>query len=225
MAVGYNPKVVTDGLVLALDAGNTKSYPGSGTAWYDLIGSNDGTLTNGPTYSSADGGSIDFDGSNDYTTISSSNDFAYGTGDFTWEVWIYVNSFSSNRYLLDHGSNGGTISNGGSGNTKFHYYNTTTGTGSVLFTTGFGTSLSTSTWYHLVAVRKNGTTSLYTNGALTASASDSHNYGAQVLNIGRYGAGGNGFSGKISNVKIYKGKGLTASEVQQNYNANKGRYA
>ena len=59
MAVEYNPKVVTDGLVLALDAGNTKSYPGSGSTWTDTIGSNNGTLTNGPTFGSSDnGGSI-----------------------------------------------------------------------------------------------------------------------------------------------------------------------
>ena len=66
----YNPHIVTDGLVLALDAGNTKSYPGSGTTWTDTVGGNTGTLTNGPTYSSGDGGSIVFDGSNDYIQLS-----------------------------------------------------------------------------------------------------------------------------------------------------------
>ena len=156
-------------------------------------------------------GSVFFDGSGDYLSLASSDDFAYGTGDFTWEMWVYVNSFSGNRYILDHGDNGGTISNGGIGNTKFHYYNTTTGTGSVLFTKGFGTSLSTSTWYHFAAARKNGTTSLYTNGTLTASASDSHNYGAQVLNIGRHGGGGNEFSGYISNLRICKGHAVYTS--------------
>ena len=76
MAVGYNPKIITDGLVLCLDAGNTKSYPGSGTSWSDLSGQgNTGTLVNGPTYSSADGGSIVFDGSNDYGSLSSLNLF------------------------------------------------------------------------------------------------------------------------------------------------------
>jgi hypothetical protein len=158
-------------------------------------------------------GSVSFDGSGDYLTLASSGDFAYGTGDFTWEVWVYVNSFSGNRYVLDHDSNGGTIGNGGGGNTKLHYYNATIGTGSVLYTTGFGTNLSTNTWYHLAAVRKNGTTSLYTNGVLTASASDSHNYGAQVLNIGRYGAASSGyeFNGFISNLRILKGTALYTS--------------
>ena len=56
MGLAHSPRIVTDGLVLALDAGNTKSYPGSGTDWYDRSGNgNDGTLTNGPTYSSDDG--------------------------------------------------------------------------------------------------------------------------------------------------------------------------
>ena len=155
-------------------------------------------------------GSVSFDGTGDYLTLSTSGDFNYGTGDFTWEVWVYVNSFSGNRYVLDHDSNGGTISNGGSGNTKFHYYNSTVA-GSVLNTTGFG-QLSTSTWYHLAAVRKNGTTSLYTNGILTVSASDSHNYGTPALSIGRYGGGGNEFDGYISNLRILKGTALYTSD-------------
>lgn len=66
MGVGYNPKIVTDGLVMCLDAANRKSYSGTGTIWRDLVGSNNGTLTNGPTYSSAGGGSIVFDGANDF---------------------------------------------------------------------------------------------------------------------------------------------------------------
>ena len=61
-----NAPIVTDGLVFYVDAGNSNSYPGSGTTWSDLIGSNDGALTNGPTFDSANGGSIVFDGTNDY---------------------------------------------------------------------------------------------------------------------------------------------------------------
>ena len=62
MSYKYGPSIVTDGLVFYVDSGNDKSYPGTGTTWSDLIGSNDGTLTNGPTYDSANGGSIVFDG-------------------------------------------------------------------------------------------------------------------------------------------------------------------
>jgi hypothetical protein len=64
MAIFNNPRIITDGLVLALDAGNPKSYPGSGTAWTDLSGNgNTGTLVNGTGYNSGNGGSLVFDGS------------------------------------------------------------------------------------------------------------------------------------------------------------------
>lgn len=67
MGIAYNTSIVRDGLVLHLDAANVKSYPGTGTAWNDLSGnSNNGALTNGPTYSSANNGTIIFDGVNDY---------------------------------------------------------------------------------------------------------------------------------------------------------------
>ena len=67
--------IVTDGLVFAVDAANYESYPGSGTTWTDLAGSNDGTLTNGPTFDSGNGGSIAFDGSDDKVTFSSAPSF------------------------------------------------------------------------------------------------------------------------------------------------------
>jgi hypothetical protein len=84
--VSYQGKIVTDGLVLNLDAGNRKSYPGSGTIWYDRAGTNNGTLTNGPTYSSSNGGSIVFDGTNDYSeTTNPSN---VHNQNFTLSVWV-----------------------------------------------------------------------------------------------------------------------------------------
>lgn len=72
MAVSGGPDIVPDGLVLALDAANIKSYAGSGTIWNDLSGNNNsGSLVNGPTFNSANGGSIVFDGVNDYVSLSS----------------------------------------------------------------------------------------------------------------------------------------------------------
>ena len=72
MGLGHSPSIVLNGLVLALDAGNTKSYPGSGTTWTNLVGGgNNGTLVNGPTYSSANGGAIVFDGVDDYVQFTS----------------------------------------------------------------------------------------------------------------------------------------------------------
>ena len=84
--------------------------------------------------------------------------------------------------------------------------------------------MSTNVWYHLVATRISGTTFLYKNTVLTASASDSHNFAAQSVLLGKYGgSNSNYWNGKISNVKIYKGKGLTATEVLQNYQPLKTR--
>jgi hypothetical protein len=75
--------------VLHLDAGDAGSYPGSGTAWTDLSGTgNNGTLTNGPTYSAANGGQIVFDGTNDFAEIAGSASLAFNTGDFTIECWF-----------------------------------------------------------------------------------------------------------------------------------------
>ena len=88
MGLAHSPRIVTNGLVLCLDAGNTKSYPGSGTTWTDLSGrGNNGTLTNGPTYSSANGGSIVFDGVNDYVQCTGS----YTSTEFTFIAWIKRN--------------------------------------------------------------------------------------------------------------------------------------
>ena len=73
MTLQHSPRIITDGLVLCLDAANKLSYPGSGDVWTDLAGSNNGALTNGPTFSSANGGNINFDGTNDYCSFLKSS--------------------------------------------------------------------------------------------------------------------------------------------------------
>lgn len=88
MGLAHSPRIVTNGLILYLDAANRQSYLGSGTTWTDLSGNgNNGTLTNGPTYSSANGGSIVFDGVNDYVQCTGS----YTSTEFTFIAWIKRN--------------------------------------------------------------------------------------------------------------------------------------
>jgi hypothetical protein len=88
MGVYAGPEINESGLVLCLDAGNTKSYPGSGTTWTDLSGNgNTGTLVNGPTYSSANGGSIVFDGSNDYIQTNFNYSLTSSNTEFTCAAW------------------------------------------------------------------------------------------------------------------------------------------
>ena len=104
MAFNYSPKIVTDGLVLYLDAANTKSYPSTGTTWTDISRSRfNGALTNGPTFNSSNGGSIVFDGTNDYATLGNIlNDVIAGnTPKYTFSVWIKFNALANNiNYVL-----------------------------------------------------------------------------------------------------------------------------
>ena len=119
MGVNYNPKIVTDGLVLCYDAANDRSYPNTGTTWTDLAGSNDGTLTNGPTFDTTNGGSIVFDGTNDRIAIPiASLPAPNNSANFTYEAVVKFDSlgwrtvFSQNAgsgtgriFLGVHGTN------------------------------------------------------------------------------------------------------------------------
>ena len=236
MGLAHSPRIVTDGIALALDAGNTKSYPGSGTAWTDLIESNNGTLTNGPTYSSDDGGSIVFDGTNDYVQLSASSDLNFGTGNFTFEGWFNKGATTANLALLC--SNKYYI-NGNNGNWILRISSAT----QIALATfdgivnqeysEFSASTSLNTWHHFALVREGtGTneTKFYLDGVLkgsmtvSKSLTDAGTNGLTICDEHSTGPGNAPFNGKVSNIKIYKGKGFTASEVLQNYNALKGRY-
>ena len=211
--------IVTDSLVLALDAGNTKSYPGSGTAWTDTVGGNIGTLTDGPTFNSANGGSIVFDGTNDQINCGSSDDFAFGTGDFAVEFWFNADSGGGIISISPSGNNAAT-------NWQIRYSSSKirwiySGTSSIESST-----LSTGQWFHVVATRSGTALTLYINAVSEATGTSSANLSdSGVLRIGRNRDGISHFDGKVPIVRIYKGKGLTAAEVLQNYNALKGRYA
>ena len=100
MSIGYNPKIVMNGLVFCLDAANRKSYSGSGTTWSELKSKVTGTLTNGPTYSSTNNGAIVLDGVNDYVTFGSS----FTTLDLTdksLQCWIKKTGSGSGKGIID----------------------------------------------------------------------------------------------------------------------------
>ncbi|MFM9020729.1 MAG: LamG-like jellyroll fold domain-containing protein, partial [Sediminibacterium sp.] len=214
--------IVTDGLVLWLDAGITSSYPESGATWTDLSGNrNNGTLTNGPTYSSGNGGSIELDGSNDYVVCSASSDFDFGTGNVSIDAWIYWDGTynSGGREIYATGISGERDQFGifqGAGLTF----------GSVLHDCP-ACYPPINTWSYVAAAKTGTTIKLYINGVETAS-------GTQTLPIGKNNVsafigfrGGDGyhpFKGNIASLKIYKGKGLTAAEITQNFNAQKARF-
>ena len=224
MAVYGGPNSVVSGLVLELDAGNTKSYPGSGTTWTDLSGrGNIGTLTNGPTYSSSNGGSIVFDGVNDYVNCGSIN-FTGGTS-ITIEVWIKPNS-SQNAYtdILDYNhTSGGFVIQQNNTALNQYYFGYWNGSSYSITST---ITLNSNSFNHLVFVKSGTSTIGYLNSVNTIQYTGSSNINCSgyTLHLGRYVTStGREFNGSISNTKIYN-RALSADEVLQNFNAMRGRY-
>jgi hypothetical protein len=226
MSFSNGPTVVTNGLVLALDAGDRNSYVSGSTTWIDLAGTNNGTLTNGPTFNSGSGGSIVFDGSNDYVNVSSSNSLNI-TGDLTLTCWIYCTGRSgfyrtiiSKNYALDNP----TYEIGVASINKLYWY----GNGIAKFGP---TTINLNQWYNLsVTINSTAKTGvLYINGnvELNMSGLATQLTGSNPLYIGVDAPTGVGeqsfFIGSISSTQIYN-KALSASEVLQNYNAQKSKF-
>ena len=221
MALAHSPRIVTDGLVLALDAGNTKSYPGSGTAWTDLTGlGNNGTLTDGPTYSSADGGSIVFDGSNDYVQCTGSLTVTAAT----FVTWIKRNG--------NQGTYDGILFSRGTNITGMAYYTSnqlgyTWNNALNTYTWSSGLTVPDSTWCMVaVSVTSTAATAYLCQTSGITSATNIVNHSSSVLNdikLAQDDFGGRFFNGNISIAMIYN-KALTADEIRQNFNATRGRY-
>ena len=228
MGLGHSPSIVLNGLVLALDAGNVKSYPGSGTTWTDLSGrGNNGTLTNGPIYSSANGGSIVFDGTNDYVAPTGLTD-AFWQGNWTASFWVNFDTNSntddgtSDKTLLQHG-----ISFTRSG---LHLTQRNTSIFLGLFSDDlYGNAiLTTGTWYNFVFTLNNTTRvkQIYMNGNLDASDTGVGAYvgtGNNSIIGGPSLTFGSHFDGFMPSCSFYN-RVLSAAEVTQNFNALKGRF-
>jgi hypothetical protein len=222
--------LVTSGLVLALDAGRTLSYPGSGTTWTNLsVGSNNGTLINGPTYSNANGGSIVFDGINDFVNC--------GTGlalSGSWTISGFVRSSASSTIQT-------VIARSGDVFTSYieNYYlyisnidkfKIQTSADSYKFAEST-TTMATNTWYYVTGIYDATTKilSIYVNGNFEGSSvalvDNPPTARTQYITLGA-GDGlsvNNRLTGNIAQASIYN-RALTAAEVQQNFNATKSRF-
>ena len=227
----YSINVITNlsNIVLYLDAANTNSYPGTGTTWTDLSGqSNNGTLINGPTYNSGNGGSLVFDGSNDYVSETSALSDSFFQGNWTISLWVNFDSLnttnsSNDKILIHHGSS--AINKGlhlVQRNSRIHfglYGNDIQGSA----------TLSTGIWYHVTYTLNNTTflKQIFINGSLDSSGTgnggaytgtgSNTRIGGKVLTFGQY------FDGKMSSVIAYS-EVLTSSEIANNFDAFKGRY-
>ena len=187
-------------MLLPMDGTNgSTTFTDSGPNAIALTPSGDAKIST--TQSQFGGASGSFDGAGDWVVSGSNTAFGYGTGDFTWEFWFYANSYPGTTYLIDHSTsgNGGTIHYY---NSIMRYYNTTVGTGSTLYSQGFGTGWSTGVWYHLAASRQSGVTKLFKNGVLITSASDSHNYPTNRIVIGASGGLTVPFNGYLDDLRI-----------------------
>ena len=224
--IAYYGGIVTNGLVLALDAAKKDSYPGSGTVWRDISGNgNNGTLTNGPTFNSGNGGSIVFDGVNDYTTIYTNTNIPIGNQAYTISVWFNSTTFSS-------GVRGGFVGWGNWGATNQVTAFRLDGNQLLQYwwandQYSGGLSMVVNQWYNAVALFNGTVRQIWLNGMLLVSGNASnHNVPFSTnLTVGRTlpSVSNEYFSGKLGTTLIYN-KGLTSTEVLQNYNATKSRY-
>ena len=227
MAFNYSPKIVTDGLILYLDAANPRSYTsGSGTTWTDIsrIGTN-GTLVNGPTFSSANGGSIVFDGTNDYVDLGGSLNLKPTTA-ITVSTWIRFNAMVADvRALSDWHQNGATD--------RWIFYITNSNTIQwYLLTNSFASAVPFSpvllnTWYNFTGVYNGISQIFYVNGVFHNSTPKTGNMNtsntSQPVRLGGQVSAGGYHNGNISTTLIYN-RALSATEILQNYNTTKTRF-
>ena len=231
MATSYSPKIITDGLVLCLDAGDRKSYSGSGATWTDRSGNgNNGTLTNGPTFSSDNNGLIQLDGTNDnIRTLWGANHNPYNNP-ITVSCWFKIDGLTKSMIILSTGqSRGNTDQNQrlyfGINTTlseKFGWGIRSSPWGSSQIT---GITANTSDWFHVALVINSSNAYCYVNNVLRHTKAVNSTY---VLNDELWVGTHNNdtdyeFHGKISNVMVYE-KDLSEAERTQNYNATKGRF-
>jgi hypothetical protein len=213
MAEINGPKIVTSGLIVALDAADKSSYPGSGTTWYDISGNNNnGTLVNGPTYTTVNGGAFLMDGSNDYIIVSTPNMSA--TNYTVMGIARYVSS-AAGRIFSGRGNN--WLMGWWAGYTE-NYYAEGWVTGPTY------TAYGDLNWKVLAATGNifTDTYSLYINGTNTATSSGG-SQGPIGFNLGT-SDGVNEFSNSYISVLLVYNRVLSAAEIQQNYNAQKGRF-
>jgi hypothetical protein len=229
MSIFSGPSISTpSSLVLDFDAANIKSYVGSGTSWKDLTPTGiTGILTGGTTYSSANGGVFLFDAVDDYVELNTT--MASMVGDISYSIlaWVKINS---NRPA-------GGASIGSSciiGHNDAYGFGLQIDTGNYV---NFGlrstgnyngtTALALNTWYHVAGVKPAGSNSfIYVNGVQDGTSSSPTTIITPVatMRIG-YGPGRNPapFDGSIATVQVYT-KALSATEIQQNFNAMRGRF-
>ena len=224
--------IVTDSLVLNMDAGYVPSYPKNGSIWYDNSSiSSNSTLYNGASYSSSNGGNIVFDGSNDYSSTTAGQAFYQYTNQLTVSWWMKRNGTitvgsggGQSTFNVDNMSTNVWLMHGNPDNTVNFYVND-----SGNWRTTATSTLLDNTWYNITGTINTSNVSVYTNGSLTSTSSGISsgitNNSSSIVGWGfdpRY-LGSRHFNGSIAYASVYN-RALSASEVLQNFNALKARF-
>jgi len=222
--------IVQSGLVLNLDAGVSSSYPGSGTTWTDLSGNgNTGTLNGGAGYNSANGGSITFDGTDDYVNLGNPSSLSFASA-LTISIWFYSGTVGGGSYLYLKGRTDNDNYNPLINSTGHYLWTGANGRAQYINPSNY---ILDNTWYNLTVSHTSGSTpNIYKNAILSTSHTFSEGNGTYALGTNANPAAINAdiprgvitnFNGRIPQVSIYN-RGLTAAEVSQNFNALRGRY-
>jgi len=225
--LGSSGPIITSGLVLYLDAGNTSSYSGSGTTWTDLSGNNNhGTLINGPTYSSTNGGSLVLDGSNDYIDFGNSASLSAigGTTNITVSGWAYYTAYGgggqSYSVITVKGAPWTWLLENYLDTFRFRIV-----AGGADVAVGDVSTHQLNVWYNVVGTYDGSNMRLYINGVLknTVPQTGTLATNTETAKIGTWQGTNYNLTGRVSNVSIYN-RVLTAAEVLENYNALRPRF-
>ena len=220
---GFDPTITTTNLKLHLDANDSSSYGGTGTTWTDLTTEdNDGTIS-GATFDNSILGSVfDLDGTDDYISVPDDASIEPSNADWTFEAWINVDS-SASGYNTIFAKNA-PIQLYWNNNKLELYGNDTDSTSDYDLGIDSGTnSLAKDGWHHIVVSRASNVWKIYIDKVQKASTTANFTVADTSVSayIGNYGGDQYFFNGKIAQVRIYKGTGLTATQVADNYDATK----
>ena len=224
----YKADIVKNGLLLNYDISTALSYRNPDTYIQSTINNYPGLVVNGPTFSSNNGGYLNFDGTNDHIRVYNSP-FGFTTESFTYSYWIYINSFTTNQanqgpipyYKGDFQINGYYSQIGADGS---YFFGTNQG-GAMQPTTTAPATLTTGAWYYISDVRNGSSVRIYVNGIDRTNVAATHinpSYSSSDLYIGSYRTFI--FSNiRIGHFKVYN-RALTSTEILSNFNALRGRY-
>jgi hypothetical protein len=219
MAYFTGPNIVTDGLVFAVDAASARSYPGSGTTATSLKGGVNGTLINGVTFDSSDGGSWEFDGVDQKITAPLTQTFTTALSVETW----FKSTDTSRSHLWNFGTSASDNLNMNinDGSQTYWIYWQSGGSNAIRATSP---QLMDGSINHLVFVHEGSTNKLYLNGELLTPATTSGTQTFSGIPGASYNIGNSPFyDGNVYVNRVYN-VSLTAAQVLQNYNALKTRF-